>query len=64
MPGRLRQYEAQTKPLIEFFRETSKRLVEVDASVEKPEVIFGQIRQALNGFVAESNRGGSPGEPS
>lgn len=44
---RLKQYEAQTKPLIEFFRETSKRLVEVNASVEKPETIFGRIREAL-----------------
>lgn len=44
---RLRQYEAQTKPLIEFFRKSSKRLVEVNASVERPEVIFGQIRDGL-----------------
>lgn len=44
---RLRQYEAQTKPLVEFFRKSSKRLVEVNASVERPEVIFGQIREAL-----------------
>jgi len=48
---RLRQYEAQTKPLIEFFRETSKRLVEVDASAERPEAIFGRIREAL-GVIA------------
>jgi adenylate kinase len=47
---RLRQYEAQTKPLIEFFRETSDRLVEVNASEERPETIFGRIREALTGF--------------
>lgn len=44
---RLRQYEAQTAPLVEFFRKTSKRLVEVNASVERPEVIFGRIREGL-----------------
>lgn len=44
---RLKQYEAQTKPLIEFFRESGKRLVEVNASVEQPEVIFGRIREGL-----------------
>lgn len=47
---RLRQYEAQTKPLIEFFRKTSNRLVELDASTEKPEVIFGRIQTALDSF--------------
>lgn len=44
---RLKQYEAQTKPLVEFFRESGKRLVEVNASVEQPEVICGRIRESL-----------------
>jgi len=48
---RLRQYEAQTRPLIEFFRESSKRLLEVDASTERPEVIFSRIREALEGMT-------------
>jgi adenylate kinase len=51
---RLRQYEAQTKPLIEFFRKSSKRLVEVDASFDKPETIFQRIQEALNGFPLAS----------
>jgi len=50
---RLRQYEAQTRPVIDFFRESSKRLLEVDASTERPEQIFGRIRAALEG-MAES----------
>jgi adenylate kinase len=51
---RLRQYEAQTKPLIEFFRNSSSRLVEVDASVDKPETIFKRIQEALNRFPLTS----------
>jgi adenylate kinase len=41
---RLAQYERQTRPLIEFFRETSDRLIEVDASREKPEAVFERIK--------------------
>ena len=37
---RLIQYERQTQPLIEFFRAKSERLIEVDASREKPEAVF------------------------
>src|SRR5579862_8754118 len=40
---RLVQYERQTQPLIEFFRTTSERLIEVDASREKPEAVFQRI---------------------
>ena len=48
---RLEQYERQTRPLIEFFRATSDRLIEVDASHEKPEAVFGRIQSELRGFV-------------
>lgn len=48
---RLKQYEAQTKPLIEYFRESGKRLVEVNASLEQPEVIFGRIREGLQALL-------------
>jgi adenylate kinase len=51
---RLRQYEAQTKPLIEFFRNSSSRVVEVDASADKPETIFKRIQEALNRFPLTS----------
>ena len=42
---RLAQYERQTRPLIEFFRATSDRLIEVDASREKPEAVFERIKR-------------------
>jgi adenylate kinase family enzyme len=48
---RLAQYEEQTRPLIEFFRATSDRLIEVDASRDKPEVVFERIKAALKDFV-------------
>jgi adenylate kinase len=44
---RLAEYERQTRPLIDFFRATSNRLIEVDASHEKPEEVFRKIRTAL-----------------
>jgi len=44
---RLVEYERQTQPLIDFFRATSKRLIEVDASYDKPEEVFRKIRTAL-----------------
>lgn len=44
---RLVEYERQTQPLIEFFRATSGRLIEVDASRDKPEEVFRNIRSAL-----------------
>lgn len=48
---RLAQYERQTRPLIEFFRKTTERLIEVDASREKPEAVFGRIRMELKDLV-------------
>jgi adenylate kinase len=44
---RLAQYERQTRPLIEFFRATSDRLIEVDASRERPEAVFEKIQSEL-----------------
>ena len=40
---RLDAYEKQTRPLIEFFRETGKRLYDVDASHEVPEAVFRKV---------------------
>lgn len=48
---RLVQYDRQTRPLIEFFRATSDRLIEVDASREKPEAVFERIKSALPDLV-------------
>jgi adenylate kinase len=45
---RLEQYERQTWPLIEFFRAKSERVLEVDASRDKPEVVFARIQDELN----------------
>jgi adenylate kinase len=50
---RLDQYEARTRPLIEFFRARSPRLFEVDASKDRPEVVFQHIQSMLNGLVVE-----------
>jgi adenylate kinase len=44
---RLDQYERQTRPLMEFFRSTSERLIEVDASRDKPEAVFARIQEQL-----------------
>jgi adenylate kinase len=49
---RLVQYERQTQPLIEFFRAKSERLIEVDASREKPEAVFQRIRTELKDLVS------------
>jgi adenylate kinase len=54
---RLAQYERQTRPLIEFFRATSDRLIEVDASREKPEAVFERIKSELWGFVGQDFAG-------
>ncbi len=50
---RLEQYERQTRPLIEFFRATSDRLIEVDASRERPEAVFARIKTELRGIVGQ-----------
>ena len=40
---RLDEYEKQTRPLIDFFRETGGRLYEIDASHDTPEAVFHKI---------------------
>jgi adenylate kinase len=54
---RLAQYEAQTRPLIEYFRESGARLFEVDASQDRPEVVFGRIQGLLEGMVTVPEAG-------
>ncbi|MDP9053896.1 MAG: nucleoside monophosphate kinase [Acidobacteriota bacterium] len=66
---RLEQYGRQTQPLMEFFRKVSVgtgsfgtgavRLIEVDASHEKPEAVFGHIKAELlrGAFVGQDQSG-------
>src|ERR1019366_5093764 len=54
---RLAQYERQTQPLIEFFRATGDRLIEVDASREKPEAVFERIKSELRGLLGLDKAG-------
>jgi adenylate kinase len=56
---RLDQYEAQTRPLIEYFRKSSDRLFEVDASFEKPEDVFRRIQLLLGPIVARKGMSGN-----
>jgi adenylate kinase len=44
---RLQAYETQTRPLIDYFREKGKRLYEIDASHDPPEVVFRKIERLL-----------------
>ena len=44
---RLEAYESQTRPLIDYFRSTGRRLYEVDASEGTPETVFGKILELL-----------------
>jgi adenylate kinase len=44
---RLDAYEKQTRPVLDYFRGTVCRVVEVDASNDPPEVVFEKIRQAI-----------------
>jgi adenylate kinase len=48
---RLVQYERQTQPLIEFFRAMNDRLIEVDASRERPEAVFERIKSEVRGLI-------------
>jgi adenylate kinase len=50
---RLAQYERQTRPLIDFFRTTSERLIEVDASREKPDAVFQRIQGELQALLKD-----------
>jgi adenylate kinase len=44
---RLDAYDRQTRPVLEFFRSTGTRVLEVDASNDPPDVVFNKIRQAM-----------------
>ena len=44
---RLLAYERQTRPVLEYFRTTGGRLIEVDASVDPPQKVYQKIVQAM-----------------
>ena len=44
---RLEAYEQQTRPVLEFFRTAGRRVVEVEASSDPPEVVFQRICRAM-----------------
>ena len=44
---RLDAYDRQTRPVLEYFRGSGTRVLEVDASDDPPEVVFNKIRQAM-----------------
>lgn len=50
--GRLEAYERQTRPLIEYFRESGRRLVELDAGVAAPKELLQRICRSLDPAAA------------
>jgi adenylate kinase len=44
---RLEAYERQTRPVLDFLVSAGRRVIEVDASNDPPDVVFGKIRQAM-----------------
>ena len=40
---RLDAYERQTRPVLEFYRAAGRRVVEVDASNDPPDLVFQKI---------------------
>ena len=44
---RLDAYERQTRPVLDYFRTSGQRVIEVDASDDPPEAVFRKICQAM-----------------
>ncbi len=44
---RLEEYESQTRPLLDYFREKGTRLYEVDASHDAPDQVFRKIEELI-----------------
>jgi len=44
---RLDAYDRQTRPVLEHYKDAGRRVVEVDASNDPPETVFGKICQAI-----------------
>ena len=54
---RLAAYERQTRPVLEFYRNAGRRVVQVDASSDPPNVIFQRIRGAVEADDRSKNGG-------
>ena len=50
---RLGAYERQTRPLIDYFRQKGRRLLEIDASNAPPQALV----QKICGIIQENGRG-------
>ena len=50
---RLAEYESQSRPLIEFFREKGRRLFEIDASDQTPEQLLFQVCRTIKSPAVE-----------
>ncbi|MGC9951250.1 MAG: nucleoside monophosphate kinase [Bryobacteraceae bacterium] len=50
---RLAEYESQSRPLIEFFREKGRRLFEIDASDQTPEALLFQVCRTIKSPAVE-----------
>jgi adenylate kinase len=44
---RLEAYEQQTRPVLEYYRTVGRRVGEVDASNDPPEIVFQKIRRVM-----------------
>jgi adenylate kinase len=44
---RLDAYEKNTRPLLDYFRQSGRRMVEIDASVLKPDVVFEKVLEQV-----------------
>ena len=53
---RLEAYELQTCPVLDYYRKSGKRLVEVDGSNDPPETVFQKICQALENDRSQNRR--------
>jgi len=54
---RLDAYDRQTRPLIEFFRERGRRLLEIDASGEPPQELVQKICRAIRADTRTDSAG-------
>jgi adenylate kinase len=53
---RLDAYERQTRPVLEYLRAAGRRVVEVDASNDPPELVYQKISQAIETDDRSQNR--------
>jgi len=44
---RLEEYQRQTRPILDYFREKGKRVLDVDASHDQPEAVFRKIEMLI-----------------